>query len=409
MTLLTRTVVVPSVELAKRKYEVFKELEENYGKLVEELVDYGFSHHIESFTRLKKHKYHELRGRHPQLPSHYIHTACQDASTRIASFLKLKKKGLARSEKPVVKKISIWLDDHLWKPLGHTAIKVFTHRGWVNVELQPHKQYWEYVNNGWKLRTQPKLKVDHRGRRLLIYFVFEKNVDVTRTDNARQVVSVDINENNVTVKVQNKVFILQTDIKKLTIGYEGYREVIQSIKGNKYVKRAIHGRERGRKKDRRYKIASIIVDTAKQLGAAVAIENLPKQAPKNMISGIEDKKLRHRIYQAGFRSILRAIKEKCAERGIPVVKVDPRNTSSTCPFCGSKLMGGSAPRHLKCPKCRVEMGRDVIAVLNIERRALKGPVPLGPMPNEPTLEVAVLPMKEWARRKSLDVTMNEYK
>ena len=42
-------------------------------------------------------------------------------------------------------------------------------------------------------------------------------------------------------------------------------------------------------------------------------------------------------------------------------------------------------------------------------RALKGPVPLGPMPNEPALEVAVLPMKGWARRKSLDVTMNEYK
>jgi hypothetical protein len=33
---------------------------------------------------------------------------------------------------------------------------------------------------------------------------------------------------------------------------------------------------------------------------------------------------------------------------------------------------------------------------------LKGPVPLAPMPSEPALEVAVLPVKEWARRKSLD-------
>jgi len=31
-----------------------------------------------------------------------------------------------------------------------------------------------------------------------------------------------------------------------------------------------------------------------------------------------------------------------------------------------------------------------------------------PMPNEPTLEVAVLSMKEWARRKSLDAT-NKHK
>jgi len=29
----------------------------------------------------------------------------------------------------------------------------------------------------------------------------------------------------------------------------------------------------------------------------------------------------------------------------------------------------------------------------------KGLVPLAPMPSEPTLEVAVLPMKEWVRRK----------
>jgi len=40
--------------------------------------------------------------------------------------------------------------------------------------------------------------------------------------------------------------------------------------------------------------------------------------------------------------------------------------------------------------------------------ALKGLVPLAPMPNDPTPEVAVLPMKEWARRKSLDAT-NKHK
>jgi hypothetical protein len=35
-------------------------------------------------------------------------------------------------------------------------------------------------------------------------------------------------------------------------------------------------------------------------------------------------------------------------------------------------------------------------------------VPLAPMPYEPTPEVAVLPMKEWVRRKSLDAT-NKHK
>ena len=34
----------------------------------------------------------------------------------------------------------------------------------------------------------------------------------------------------------------------------------------------------------------------------------------------------------------------------------------------------------------------------------KGLVPLASMPCDPTLEVAVLPMRKWARRKSLGAT-----
>jgi putative transposase len=160
----TRTVVVPSVRLTEKKLEVFRELEDLYKQVLVELVDYGFRNNIDSFTRLKRDKYHELRGRNPHLPSHYIHTACQDASTRIKSFNKLKKKGLAKSEKPVVNRVSIWLDDHLWKRIGYTTILIYTHKGWVPVELASHKLYWRYINSGWILRTQPKIKLDHRLR-----------------------------------------------------------------------------------------------------------------------------------------------------------------------------------------------------------------------------------------------------
>ncbi len=131
MTKITRTVVVPSITLTRRKYETLRELEEKYKQLAVELVEYGLANNIKSFTGLKRDKYRELRTKYPQLPSHYVHTACQDASTRIKSFLKLKKKGLAKSDKPEVKGVSIWLDDHLWKAVGLTAIKVATHKGWV--------------------------------------------------------------------------------------------------------------------------------------------------------------------------------------------------------------------------------------------------------------------------------------
>jgi putative transposase len=315
---------------------------------------------------------------------------------------------LAKSEKPEVNRVSIWLDDHLWKRIGYTTILIYTHRGWIPVELSSHKLYWKYINSGWILRTQPKIRLDYRRRRLLVYFVFTKAVDADE-NSVKRVISVDVNENNVAVKVLNKVYILETGIKRITIGYARYREVVQSVKGNGYAGRAIHGRERKRKRDIRLKIANIIANTAKSLNAVVVLEKLPKQCPRNMIRDVRDPVLRHRVYQAGFRGMVKAIEEKCLERGVPVVKVDPRNTSSTCPFCNSKLMRGNAPRQLRCPKCGFRAGRDVIAVLNLEKKCLtpEGLVPLAPMPSEPAPEVAVLSMREWARRKSLDATSKD--
>jgi len=380
---VTRTVIVSSVVLSRKRLEVFRELEDLYKQVLLELVEYGFRNNINSFTRLKRDKYRELRRRLPQLPSHYIHTACQDASTRIKSFNKLKKKGLAKSKRPEVNRVSIWLDDHLWRHVGYTKILIYTHRGWIPIELVPHKLYWRYIN-GWALRTQPKIKIDYKHRRLLVYFIFTKTINVDE-NSIKHVISVDVNENNVAVKILNRVYILEMGIKRITIGYAGYREVMQSIKGNGYVGRAIHGRE-CRRRDIRLKTASIIANTAKNINAVVVLEKLPKQCPRNMIRDVKNSTLRHRIYQAGFIGMVRAVEEKCLEEGVPVARIDPRNTSSTCPLCGSKLVRGNAPRQSKCSRCRFEAGRDVIAVLNLKKKYLtsKGLMPLAPMPSDST-------------------------
>jgi hypothetical protein len=79
----------------------------------------------------------------------------------------------------------------------------------------------------------------------------------------------------VAVKVLNRVFILKTGVKRITIGYARYREAVQSVKGNGYVGRTIHGRERKRKKDIRSKVANIVSNTAKSLNAVVVLEELP--------------------------------------------------------------------------------------------------------------------------------------
>ncbi|MCE4628879.1 MAG: hypothetical protein F7C82_01210 [Desulfurococcales archaeon] len=111
MARATRTVMVRSVKLPRKVFRLLVELEGMYHNMVEQLVMYAVRNNIKSFTKLKALKYREMRRLYPQLPSHYVYTACQDASTRAKSFLRLKKLGLTQKEYPEVKRVSIWLDD----------------------------------------------------------------------------------------------------------------------------------------------------------------------------------------------------------------------------------------------------------------------------------------------------------
>jgi hypothetical protein len=56
---------------------------------------------------------------------------------------------------------------------------------------------------GWVLRTRPKIKIGYKRRKLLIYFVCAKTINIGE-DNVIHIVSVDVNENNVIVKVLDK-------------------------------------------------------------------------------------------------------------------------------------------------------------------------------------------------------------
>ena len=58
------------------------------------------------------------------------------------------------------------------------------------------------------------------------------------------------------------------------------------------------------------------------------------------------------------------------KHGAPLAIVDPRDTSSECPQCDSKLEE-SGYRRLRCSRCGFEADRDVVGKLNIRKRAMK--------------------------------------
>ena len=422
---MTRTVVLKSSPLPRKVFRILIELEGMYRNMIEQLVIYAVRNNTTSFTKLKALKYRELRAIYPQLPSHYAYTACQDASTRAKSFLRLKKKGLTSREYPEVKNISIWLDDHLWKLSSLTSVEIATHKGCVRVELELHKQYWKYVNGGWRLASEAKAKLDKKSRRLIIYLTFKKIVEVYEP---RGFIPVDVNENHVAVLVDVSVYLFETRFKDIVLGYYYRRKSVQEkydkLYGANYrAKRKILRKleERKKRSDSRWKLANIIVRAAKEKQYVIVLEKLGKNPAREMINHVKNDQLRHRIYQASFRGVQRAIEEKAREYGVPVVYVDPKNTSRLCPVHNTKIVYDNSSRIGRCSKGGEAWHRDVVACVNLLTRARLGDgssapslggvavdgslVPLG---STATHDPTVVSKALWARWKSLDAT-NKHK
>jgi len=242
----------------------------------------------------------------------------------VKSFLAKKRERRAYTDKPSVRRVTVWLDALLWKLEGRTAVRVATKRGWVTVELRPHKHFWRYINGGWALRSEARFKLDYR-RRIVLYFIFEKAV---KPYEPRGFLPVDVNENNVTILVDGTAYLLETDIKRITLGYEKRRRRIQERNDGKFAdvrrkRKALRRlREGDIKEDVKWKIANIIVQTAYTKHYAIVLEKLGKRPAEGMIKSVEDSKLRHRLYQAAFKGVQKTIEEKAKEWGVSIIYVN---------------------------------------------------------------------------------------
>jgi len=182
---------------------------------------------------------------------------------------------------------------------------------------------------------------------------------------------VDVNENNVTALVDATAYLPETDTRNITLGYYYRRKRIQERNDNANRRRkAVNElREGKKKKDIRRKIANIIVQVARQRCYAIVLEKLGDKPAEDVIEDVEDGQLRHRLYQATFRGMQKAIEKKAREWGVPVIYVDLKNTSKQCPIHGAKIEYDYKTRRGKCPAGGEAWHRDVAAVWNLLLRA----------------------------------------
>jgi IS605 OrfB family transposase len=194
---------------------------------------------------------------------------------------------------------------------------------------------------------------------------------------ARGVLAVDINERQIAVGNSVVELRLETAVEK-ALHYKCLAERLQKkYSSPKYCAwlrrrgilnrvRYFHKKARNIVEDWAKKVSHKIVALAKQHLYAVAREDLT-----NLVESLRKLPKEHRVSLLilSYRKLEQWIDWQCEKNGVPIIVVEPRGTSTTCPRCNSKLVENGY-RRMKCVKCGFEADRDTIAVLNIEKRAL---------------------------------------
>jgi putative transposase len=193
----------------------------------------------------------------------------------------------------------------------------------------------------------------------------------------RGVLAVDVNEKHIAVGNSQHEYRFETAVKK-ALHYKRLAEELQkkysSPKYSAWLRRRgirkrigyFHKKARNIVEDWVKKTSHKIVSLAKQHLYAVAREDLT-----GLIESLRKLPKEHKVSLLilSYRRLEHWIDWQCEKNGVPIIVVEPRGTSTTCPMCSSKLIENSY-RRLKCSRCGFEADRDTVAVLNIEKKAL---------------------------------------
>lgn len=167
----------------------------------------------------------------------------------------------------------------------------------------------------------------------------------------------------------NDICVTSDGVKYSADGLNAYREHRQKVRSSiqskgtrnsrKLLKR-LSGKERTHASIVNHTIAKSIVQSAKEQGKGIAIEDL---TGIRFTSKRRNKKFRTKLGKWNFSMLRQYIEYKSLLNGVKVVAVDPRYTSQTCSTC--KHIGKRTNKHFKCNNCGNDMDADVNASLNI--------------------------------------------
>jgi putative transposase len=269
--------------------------------------------------------------------------------------------------KPVLRKLSARLDyQDARVELDKGLVKIILRDRWYTLRLRHRREYIErFKSLRWK-----EVHIKYENSRLYVSIVFEFRY---KPYVPKGVIALDVNLRMVTAYDGSEVRRFRTRF----VGALSKRRRAEELQ-SKYSKRWRYNEEILNKvKELHRKARNIVIDwcwkLAKQIalkalknGYAIALEDL-EGLRENMNS--KSNGVAWKFTMFAYRRLQHSIISKALEHGVPVIIVDPRNTSSACPRCSEKLF--YVHRLAVCKKCGFKGDRDSMGAMNIWFRALQ--------------------------------------
>ena len=318
---------------------VLSEIESAYKKMLTEMIEFTLKN--KATQKILNHIfYKQYRKEFPWLATRVIKGSYRDVLRRVKSFNKLKRKGIAKTERPVVKRVTITFSDSQdWK-LENGAIRIKSDvikDEWLELKYRDTKLLHRYLyrDDGWELAEELKIKlIDGK---IFCYLTFKKEVEVKENKN---MLAVDVNENNVTAVLFkdgkiDEAYRIETNMGNLVISYSERRKRITQSRSTKdrEVKKALKKlREKERKEDTIYQTSNILEEIATKSDAIIVVGEVFK-GKKKIEKKTHSDKLRHRMHQWSVTKLVDVLENK----PIYVDTINEAYTSTTDPFTGKRL------------------------------------------------------------------------
>ena len=166
-------------------------------------------------------------------------------------------------------------------------------------------------------------------------------------------------------------------VKRVRRKHRRLRKSLQK-RGTKPAKRKLKklsGRERRFATDTNHCVAKAIVKTAKHNRLGIAVEKLTGIRGRVRVN----KAARDGLHSWAFHQLGEFLRYKARLAGLPLVEVDPRNTSRSCSRCGHcEKANRKTQAEFLCQACGYAANADFNAAVNIAARAdIKRPIASG--------------------------------